>query len=366
MFTGKIPPTAVNFEHFLPVSNPNSIFLKPTDDLEVKQIISTLKNSYSKGHDNLSVNTIKNCSDQVARPLSMIFNKSFEYGVVPNNLKIAKIIPVFKSDDKKLVSNYRPISVLPAFSKILERLMYNRLLHFIDQHNILSNSQFGFRKKISTTMALLELVDKISTSMEKNEFTIGIFIDLAKAFDTVNHQILLAKLYHYGIRGIAHDWFKNYLSNRLQYVHFNNTESNRLPVTCGVPQGSILGPLLFIIYINDLNVVSKLVTFIMFADDTNIFISGKNLDNITCTVNEELNIINEWFSANLLSLNIKKTNYILFGNKGMADVSISIGGSRITRVFETKFLGVIIQANLKWNAHISLIANKTSKTVELV
>ena len=157
-------------------------------------------------------------------------------------------------------------------------------------------------------MALLDLIDKISTSIENKEYTLGIFLDLAKAFDTVNHKILLNKLFSYGIRGTAYNWFKNYLSNRHQYVYLNNTKSDNLSVTCGVPQGSILGPLLFLLYINDLNTVSNLLTIIMFADDTNIFISGHNLNlqNLNLTANIELKKISDWFSANLLSLNIKK------------------------------------------------------------
>jgi len=195
---------------------------------------------------------------------------------------------------------------LPAFSKILERLVYNRLLEFIDKHNILSQNQYGFRKNISTSLALLDLVDKISMSTENNEYTIGIFLDLAKAFDTVNHNILLSKLYHYGIRGVAHDWFTSYLNNRHQFVYLNNAKSSKLPITCGVPQGSILGPLLFLLYINDLSTVTKVFTLIMFADDTNMFISGKNLNHLATIANVELASITTWFSANLLSLNIKK------------------------------------------------------------
>lgn len=192
----------------------------------------------------------------------------------------------------------------------------------------------------------MDLVDKISNSIEKGDYTLGIFIDLAKA----NYSILLTKLYNYGIRGVAHNWFTNYLNNRYQYVYLNNTLSDRLPVTCGVPQGSILGPLLFLLYINDLSTVSKLLTLIMFADDTNIFICGQ--DDRTTIANSEFKEISNWFSANLLSLNIKKANYILFGNKKPPDISLLVNDEKLLRVYETKFLGIIIQANLKWTTHI--------------
>ena len=362
----KIPHVNCSFKDFLPASTPDSIFLKPTDENEIRCIMTRLKRSYSKDCNELSTAVFKNCIDELCQPLCKIFNKSLEDGVVPTGLKVAKVIPIFKADDRKIVSNYRPISVLPIFSKIIERLVYNRLLDFLNKHNILSSNQYGFRKNLSTSLALLDLVDKLTKSIENNEITIGIFIDLAKAFDTVNHHILLAKLYHYGVRGIAHNWFESYLDNRSQYVYVNNVKSDSLSVTCGVPQGSILGPLLFLLYINDLNAISKLLTLIMFADDTNIFINGNKLDDITSLLNTELEKINCWFCANLLSLNTKKTNYILFGYKNMPDVEILINNQKISRVNHTKFLGVIIQNNLKWHAHVQLIQNKISKTLGIM
>ena len=177
---------------------------------------------------------------------------------------------------------------------------------------------------------------------------------------------MLNKLSHYGIRGIPHNWFKSYLTNRCQYVYLNGSNSNSLPVTCGVPQGSILGPLLFLLYINDINSVSKVLTFVMFADDTHLFIKGRNLDSLTTVLNSELEIITDWFCANLLSLNIKKTNYILFGNRKVCDIPVFINHEKISRVYETKFLGIIIQANLKWNAHINAVKNKISKSLGII
>ena len=174
-------------------------------------------------------------------------NLSLAQGIVPLEHKIAKVTPLFKNDNKMYVNNYRPVSVLPLLSKILERLMYNRIITFINKHDILYRYQFGFRQNYSTNLALITLVDKITESLQKGECVLGVFLDFSKAFDTVNHKILLDKLYLYGIRGTALDWITNYLSDRKQYVVYNNTKSDEKHITCGVPQGSILGPLLFLL-----------------------------------------------------------------------------------------------------------------------
>ena len=249
-------------------------------------------------------------------PLTYITNLSLIEGIFPSELKIAQVLPLFKNNDPMLFNNYRPISLLPFFSKLFERLMYNRLIVFIEKHHLLYQFQFGFRKNHSTFMALVILLEKITEALDNSEFAICILIDFRKAFDTVEHNILLQKLYHYGIGGNALQWFNSYLSNRYQYVNYNNTSSDMKLITCGVPQGSILGPLMFLLYINDISSVSSILFSILFADDTTLFYSSKNLQELSDVINNELSKMMEWLNANRLSLNIDKTNFMIFRPKG--------------------------------------------------
>ena len=180
-------------------------------------------------------------------PLTHIFNLSLSSGIFPNSLKIAKIVPIHKKDDPSLIENYRPISILPAISKILEKIAYNRLYKFLTDNNLLNTNQFGFRKGYSTDYAIIQSCDKIiDTLVRKEHIIIGIFLDLSKAFDTIDHKIIINKLSYYGVRGIILSWFNDYLSNRKQYVNFRSNNSSKSDITCGVSQGSILGPLLFL------------------------------------------------------------------------------------------------------------------------
>ena len=288
-----------------------SMYMQPVTEQEVLDIVSGCKSKTSYGHDEISMKTVKHITKQIVKLLTHIINRSLICRSFPNDMKLAKIIPVFKSG---IVLNFliRPISLLSHFSKILGKIFNKRLTSFIEAQHILSDGQCGFRSNHSTSLALTEFVKKVTSAMDKSQTTIGVFIDLKKAFDTVDHNILLSQLQCYGVRGLALEWIKSYLSNRRQCVCYNNSNSE---IKCGVPQGSILGPLLFILYINDMCDVSKLLHIILFADDTKHFYSASNIDDVTNVVNNELKQLGLWFRANKLLLNMNKTNFIMFNNK---------------------------------------------------
>ena len=280
-------------------------------------------------------------------------------------MKLAKVIPLFKKGCPLTSSNYRPISLLSVFSKIAEKVMYERLYKFLEKHEILYTLQFGFRASHSINHALVSLTEAIKNSLDNRKFGCGIFIDLQKAFDTVNHNILLMKLEHYGIRGTALDWFKSYLSDRKQYVSVNGSNSSHLNITCGVPQGSVLGPLLFLIYINDLPLSSSKLDFYLFADDTNIYYEAESLHHLQNVVNKELKKVKLWLDVNKLSLNIDKTNFIIFKSpqhSAPETVSIKIGNLPIKQTCYVKFLGVLLDENLSWKYHLTELSKKLART----
>ena len=234
---------------------------------------------------------------------------------------------------------------------------------------LLRLNQYGFRKNYSTAHALIQLYDKISSALDDKKVTLDLFIDLSKAFDTVNHEILLDKLEHYGVRGIALRWFKSYLSCRKQFVQYNSHNSSLLHITCRVPQGSISGPLLFLVYINYLCSVSKVAEMILFADDTNMFYSQTDALYLMEVVNLELEKITCWFYTNKLSINVKKSNFIMFRlrqNRQTLDLAFNITNYSIDRVKETTFLGVTLDEHLTWKLHIHNIARKVSKAVGII
>ena len=300
------PPDKTNASKSNPCVSPKSIFLSPTTEEELLDITSEIKPSTSCGIDGISPSILKQVMPNIVKPVMYIFNLSMSTGIVPSQLKVARVIPIFKSGDSHSFNNYRPISILPALSKILEKLVYSRIIVFVNKHNILTPAQFGFRPKHSTYMAINELYDKITSALDHKLCTVGNFLDLSKAFDTLNHKILINKLNSYGIRGIASAWIENYLDNRKQFVEFNQHHSSTLSILCGVPQGSILGPLLFLLYINDLPQCSPNLQFIMFVDDTNIIYSDKDYKSLESTLNNELNHISNWFKLNNSLSTLKK------------------------------------------------------------
>ena len=290
---------------------------------------------------------------------------------------MAKILPIYKKDDESLFSNYRPISILPVISKVIEKVIYNQIYSFFSQHKLFNESQYGFRAEHSTEYATPELVDRIHSDLVNNEIPFSIFLDLSKAFDTINHSILLNKLSHYGIKGIPLTLIKSYLLNRQQYVQYNSTVSNYLTISTGVPQGSILEPLLFIIYINDLPHVSNLFKFIMYADDTtlvgrikNFTINNQNneLNTIRDNINKELNQISEWLKLNKLSLNASKSKYMIFSkrNRVINNIDLKIDGTTIQQLNDFNLLGLTIDEHLQWKQHIEKTANKCSRTIGII
>ena len=279
---------------------------------EFEEAFKSLKRNKAADFDELSSNIIIDAYDNLKNILFHIFKVSIKQGIFPDSLKIAKVTPVFKSSAKDNISNYRPISILPVFSKVLERIMYNRVYNHLNSKGLLHEKQFGFQRNNSTEHAIFQLTRDIASSFEKGEYTLGVFIDLSKAFDTVDHQILIKKLQYYGIDGTALEWFKSYLSNRKQYISTQEISESCLDIICGVPQGSILGPLLFLIHVNDLFKVSNRLMEVMFADDKNLFLSHKNIDTRFAIMNVELENISTWFKSNKLSLNVDKTKWSLF------------------------------------------------------
>ena len=298
-----------------------------------------------------------------------IINQSFITGIFPDSLKLSKVIPIHKEGATDDLNNYRPISLLSIFDKIIEKLMHYRLYNFLQTHNVLFKNQFGFRKNTSTSFALIEIVERIRNSIDNKMHNCGIFIDLRKAFDTINHDILLSKMEHYGIRGITLKWFKSYLQNRKQFVFLNGVCSDIELINCGVPQGSVLGPLLFLIYINDLPNISKKFTFFLFADDTNIFYETNSKLKLEKNVNKELKKLYTWLIVNRLGLNLDKTKFVIFhpyNKPNNLKINLRINKKPIKETQNIKYLGIILDSTLSWKDHTDKISKKIKRAIGLM
>ena len=294
----------------------------PVTEAEVLSSIRSLKSKGATGYDGISNNILKLCAHTIGNPLTYIINFSLTTGTFPERCKLAIVRPIHKNGGKNEMSNYRPISLLTAISKIFERITYSRLVQHFECNNYFTTAQYGFRKELHIENAVFSLLDRITALIDKQQRVGGIFCDLTKAFDCVDHNILLHKLQYYGIIGNSLSWFKSYLGNRMQKVcllpNVLDQEASSMwkTVTSGVSQGLILGPLLFIIYLNDLPYGHKQENLtVIYADDTSVLLTAKNDPELKNKIKHELEYLIEWFSVNGLALNMEKTNLMKFTPK---------------------------------------------------
>lgn len=309
---------------------------------------------------------IKHVIPLVREKVCQICNNMLESGVYPDALKVAKVVLINKGGDEQDLNNYRPISILPLFSKVFEKIINVRLSKYLKKNGIISEAQYGFQKGKSTEMALIHIRDKMVQNFERNLYTVGIFLDLSKAFDSIHHEILLNKCFLYGIRGIAFNLIESYLSGRYQYVKMHGAESRKGLIIYGVPQGSILGPLLFLLYINDIVNIPNTPNIVLYADDTSIFFSNDNLPDLSRIANSYLKDLFMWLVSNRLRMNIQKTKFIIFRpvNKPVdSSFSLHLNGVPLERTNEIKFLGVWFHESLHWNTHVNKLARQLSRQV---
>ena len=362
----KIPQTRRNFRSYLKNRTTSSLFFKPISQEDVVNIIKSLDPTKSTGPFSLSSRIINILLYEIADILKDIFNLSLQTGIFPKSLKHVKVVPIYKNKGSPYeVSNYRPISLLSNIEKIFEKLVYARVISFLDSKNILFKRQYGFRSKHSTTHSLIHLTEQIRQSLDKGGYSCGILVDFQKAFDTVDHQILLQKLYHYGVRGKCNKWFQSYLQDREQYVSVSGIKSKSRTVKHGVPQGSVLGPLLFLIYINDLPNALIFSDPFIFADDTALIYSDENLKRINKRMNIDLKLLVHWLKANKIGLNADKTEAILFKTprkKLNFELKLKLNGKRLLFSSCVKYLGITLDENLSWTQHKNTVALKLRRS----
>ena len=299
----------------------------------------------------------------IAKPLTYLINQSFRRGTFPTALKVAKVIPLHKSGDQSDVKNKRPVSVLSVFSKIFEKSMVSRLSSYLESHKLLNDVQHGFRQNRSTESAISQFIKPIYDALEEGESTLAIYIDYSKAFDCLEHKILRTKLDHLGIRGPTLEFLCDFLRGRSQRVFYDGKYSDQLTLKYGCVQGSHLGPLMFLVYINDLVNCTNLLNFSLYADDSNASRSGKDLYQLYRSVNDALREVYRWIKANGLAINTLKLAYMLFTNSvEVVNYQLNIGEWNIPRVDQTKLLDLVIDDKLKWDLHAKSVASKIAKT----
>ena len=358
-----------DFLDYLPRYDNIRFTVNPVTVEDVSRVLLSLSDS-SPGHDGLPMHIFKDNITSLVGILTFLCNLSFSSGVFPDKLMIARVVCIFKKGDPKDVSNYRPISVLSAFSKILEKLMAINITRYFNDFSLFSASQYGFRNGLSTVDATLSIVNSLYESFDRREVTVGVFVDLAKAFDSLDREKLFKKLSFYGIGGIELRWIQSYFSNRRQYVRYQNVCSSMRQVPYGTAQGSVLGPLLFIIFMNDISRCSSILKFVIYADDTNVFTSLRDPVHGVNIINAELSKLSLWMRRNTLTLNDDKTYYVLFHRKYRKNVfpnlNILMNGCPVERVTEVKFLGLYLDENLNFKYYTSLLVRKLSKFLPII
>ena len=341
----------------------------PVTITEITHLISSAKLS-APGYDDVPMKLFKDNVLYLADIMAHVCNLNFQTGVYPKRLMVAIITCIFKSGDPHYYNNYRAISILSAFSKIIEKAATERLLEYFLDKNLLSEFQFGYKPNVSTVDALLSFVDDIYTAFDGGECAIGVFLDLSKAFDSLNRDILFRKLEYYGIRNTELLWFKSYFAERKQCVKYKNIKSNTLDTMYGVPQGSIVGPILYIIFMNDIIKCCNILKFSIYADDTCVWTKGKNVRDNARTMNDKLRKVNKWITRNGLSLNKKKCEYVFFKRKcknvTIDELEICLDDVVLEKREYTKYLGVYVDENLSWDIHVSFVERKISKYIPIV
>ena len=352
----QLPTSAKQFSDYIGPTE-HSFSIKETTRDEVIKLLNALPSNKACGLDGIPSRLLKEGKEIIASSLAYIFNLSIKTGIFPDEWKIAKVVPIFKEGKKCIPDNYRPISILPVVSKLIERIVFNQLYSYLTDHHLLSDSQSGFRPLHSTMTALLEATNSWLWNMDDGLLNGIIFLDLKKAFDTMNHDILLEKLKLYGVGQPSMCWFSSYLSERKQKTFVDGALSDTYKTKCGIPQGSILGPLFFIIYINDLPSCDLYSKIRMYADDTSLTIAHSDENSLEQRMNHDLCRISEWLIANRLSLNVVKTKYMIVASKHKLqqlnyDFQVKVNRQQLKREKTYKYLGVEIDESITWGQHI--------------
>lgn len=350
------------------------MFLYPVTEVEIFNMINELKNT-SSGMDEITAKIVKECRDELITPLCYIINNSFSAGIFPDGLKSALVHPLFKKGDPSLYENYRPISLLTTFSKIFEKTMYFRLMNFFKNYDLISASQHGFLVGRSINSAVFDFVGEVVSGFERSELALGSFLDLSKAFDSLDHSILLLKLEHYGVRGPPLEWIRSYLHNRMQKVVIQKDGckyfSEDRMLTMGVPQGSVLGPLLFVCYINDLSscIANRRSMLVNYADDTNLLAVATTVNDVLELGRQSLGLAVKWFQENNLILNEEKSSFVMFRTErssAQCPEHADLLPGEVSFTGEAKFLGIYVDSHLNWKKEVEYVIGKLNRCCYLL